>query len=911
MFLAKESGSTKVPTHLSYDAWDCTALFQATIFSKSFSMPDGGGHHRTLSYLFVRPHRLPTGGFHASVISRTGNDAESFALAIDQLRLLRNAFCHSPSSEIPKATFNMYLQLTKETFQALGVSSSSVNAIGSLAEKDFPIGKVPELEDKIRKERQAEIAFLKKRVEDELISIRSENTEANQERRNEAERVVTVLREEIQQLETRLQEQNERHSEEMKKEKTELKETIRFDLERSNQAREKDAKSAAQERKETRQQLAEINQKLEEIPRETTKQVESNPSLPKSNLPSMVPYFTGREKECDEVFAHVTNKATHLVSIWGSPGFGKTSTAIAVGHRLQAQDLPIPNRCIFILDNADDLFESGLPNVKKDVFHFIEELVNHNDKVSFLLTTRESCEFLKMRFKGYRAVRIKELDEQSSSDLVQVLLPEASKSDGLKVAKKCGSVPLAMKLLCSLISEDGTETSSESINMFLNTSDNILEMLDNPDYPSNMRLKCLFDASFQKLSAKEKEALVSLSILPEHFDKETVSAVLGMNSIHAVQVLKRLKRTSLIDFSSKAEEYSIHKLILSFVQEKGESEMKETVLNSKKRALDIRLKALGEDHSQTADSYHQVGVTQHSLGDFVSALESNKHALDIRLKALGEDHSRTADSYHSLGVTQHSLGDLVSALESNKRALNIRLKALGEDHSQTAGSYHSLGATPHSLGDCVSALESNKRVLDIRLKALGEDHSQTADSYHSLGITPHSLGDLVSALESNKRALDIRLKALVEDHSRTADSYHEVGVTQHLLGDFVSALESNKRALDIRLKALGEDHSEIADSYDSLGVTQHSLGDFVSALESKKRALDIRLKALGEDHSQTAESYHSLGVTQRSLGDLVSALHSAKRALDIRIKVLGEEHSRTADSRFMVKYIEKSLSRNS
>ncbi|XP_022810303.1 uncharacterized protein LOC111347314 isoform X1 [Stylophora pistillata] len=341
MFLAKESGSTKVPTHLSYDAWDCTALFQATIFSKSFSMPDGGGHHRTLSYLFVRPHRLPTGGFHASVISRTGNDAESFALAIDQLRLLRNAFCHSPSSEIPKATFNMYLQLTKETFQALGVSSSSVNAIGSLAEKDFPIGKVPELEDKIRKERQAEIAFLKKRVEDELISIRSENTEANQERRNEAERVVTVLREEIQQLETRLQEQNERHSEEMKKEKTELKETIRFDLERSNQAREKDAKSAAQERKETRQQLAEINQKLEEIPRETTKQVESNPSLPKSNLPSMVPYFTGREKECDEVFAHVTNKATHLVSIWGSPGFGKTSTAIAVGHRLQAQDLPV------------------------------------------------------------------------------------------------------------------------------------------------------------------------------------------------------------------------------------------------------------------------------------------------------------------------------------------------------------------------------------------------------------------------------------------------------------------------------------------------------------------------------------------------------------------------------------------
>ena len=35
MFLATEGGTTKVPTHLSYDEWDCTALFQATIFAWS------------------------------------------------------------------------------------------------------------------------------------------------------------------------------------------------------------------------------------------------------------------------------------------------------------------------------------------------------------------------------------------------------------------------------------------------------------------------------------------------------------------------------------------------------------------------------------------------------------------------------------------------------------------------------------------------------------------------------------------------------------------------------------------------------------------------------------------------------------------------------------------------------------
>jgi len=100
MFLATEGGTTKVLTHLSYDEWDCTALFQATVFARSFALPDSAGHHKTLSNLFVRPRGLPHGRFHASVISPGGNNAETFALAIDQLRLPRNAFCHSSSSKM-------------------------------------------------------------------------------------------------------------------------------------------------------------------------------------------------------------------------------------------------------------------------------------------------------------------------------------------------------------------------------------------------------------------------------------------------------------------------------------------------------------------------------------------------------------------------------------------------------------------------------------------------------------------------------------------------------------------------------------------------------------------------------------------------------------------------------------------
>ena len=87
-----------------------------------------------------------------------------------------------------------------------------------------------------------------------------------------------------------------------------------------------------------------------------------------------------------------------------------------------------------------------------------------------------------------------------------------------------------MKLLCSSISEGSTGTSSGSVDMFLNTTNNILEMLDNSDYPSNQRLKFLFDASFQRLSVKEREALVSLCILPNHFDLHVALAVSGIKT---------------------------------------------------------------------------------------------------------------------------------------------------------------------------------------------------------------------------------------------------------------------------------------------------------------------------------------------------------------------------------------------
>ena len=160
LFLTTEGGTTKVPTSLSYEEWDCTALFQATIYARSFALLDSRGVPRTLSDLYVKPHKLAGRIFHASVISPGGNRAETFALAIDQLRLLRNLLCHLSSSEIVKPTFDQYVQLSKDAFKALGIKVDPIDVIGGLTESDFPTKEVRRLEQTIKGELQAQNKFL-------------------------------------------------------------------------------------------------------------------------------------------------------------------------------------------------------------------------------------------------------------------------------------------------------------------------------------------------------------------------------------------------------------------------------------------------------------------------------------------------------------------------------------------------------------------------------------------------------------------------------------------------------------------------------------------------------------------------------------------------------------------------------
>ena len=367
----------------------------------------------------------------------------------------------------------------------------------------------------------------------------------------------------------------------------------------------------------------------------------------------------------------MTSESARIVSIWGSPGFGKTSVAIAVGHELQSQGFPvcflslrslqsvadlkskllrsfrqfttnhqspqvqhqsiddelyqhvseISERIVVILDNADDLLESDLQNVKTDVMRLLEEILRQNEKVTIIVTTRESFEFMNLHFQSHKSLRVGPLGEASSQALVHELLPIVCPSDCKRVTQICGHVPLAIKLLCSLISEDTSHPSQLLCELMEDGKESIAEMLDNPDYPTDCRFQFLFDSSFQRLSSQEKEALVSLCILPEHFSTEVAAAVLGETRIcKAKKILQRLYRKSLIDSSSKPGSFSMHKLLQSFAREKGEHQMNEVIRNSKRRFCEFYVSLFEKLNEQF--------LTGHSMSAFITFYEHDQSIVE-------------------------------------------------------------------------------------------------------------------------------------------------------------------------------------------------------------------------------------------------------------------------------------------
>ncbi len=330
--------------------------------------------------------------------------------------------------------------------------------------------------------------------------------------------------------------------------------------------------------------------------------------------------FTGREDEIEEITKLITDQSTRLLNIWGSPGFGKTSTAIESARHLLSLDCPvyffklqsistadaflskilsifrsnlvdldlrpidkivsifreISSPIFLIFDNLDDLLSSESSSL--ELASLFQELLGSNNNINIIFTTRELLENMRDQIEGFQDIRIRPLHPVSSVKFVHQILPSFSENVVAKVAGICSHVPLAMKLVASFV-ENNTENRVNKILEELSISGDLLEQIDSP-YEKSM--KRLLEVLFEKLTLSDKHALISLTVFfSARINKEAaIEVVPGERDLPKVRSLKTLVKKSLIDEDASGEYYSIHPLICSFVVDKAKQSDFENVFIS-------------------------------------------------------------------------------------------------------------------------------------------------------------------------------------------------------------------------------------------------------------------------------------------------------------------------------------------
>jgi CHAT domain-containing protein/Tfp pilus assembly protein PilF len=314
------------------------------------------------------------------------------------------------------------------------------------------------------------------------------------------------------------------------------------------------------------------------------------------------------------------------------------------------------------------------------------------------------------------------------------------------------------------------------------------------------------------------------------------------------------------------------------------------------RVLEIREKALGQDHPDVAQTITNLAVIYYNLkGDFAKAEQLFQRALSIREKVLGPEHPDVAASLNNLARVYYALGEFAKAESFYERALTISEKSLGSAHPDVAATLINFANLCLDISEYTKAESLFQRALVIYEGTLEPDNSYFAIVLKNLAALYNEIGNYAKAEPLLQRALNIDEKVHGQNHPDVANSLINLAYFYYKLGDFEKAEPLYLRALTIREKALGAAHPDIARPLENLADLYTERGEYEKAEPLYTRALEISEKALGPEHPFIALTLNIMAKFYSEKGDYAKAEPLFQRALAIAEKTVGPAHPGVAE----------------
>ena len=370
--------------------------------------------------------------------------------------------------------------------------------------------------------------------------------------------------------------------------------------------------------------------------------------------PNMLPVileeevFVGREAEVKELTDWIRNSTVSTISIVGSPGFGKSTLAIHVGHVIaekggvavhysdlyEVQDMTTLNEkltflvlgekrqssdyllmwasklkvpTLLIFDNCDELLHKH-----KDPFqNLMKNLVRQSQFLKVMLTAKQMTSFL----GSFKNFTLRELSTESAASVLQKLNTPSNilnRTMALEIAGLVGNVPLALQVIGSLLKNIDSSIIANDLRR------DPIPALSPELLPSTERVYTSLNISYHYLSPEHQRCGRLLANFPGSFDQTAVKNILGKGLVQdPSKCLRELQYKSLLSYDPHTQRYRYHQLIKEFItyisNEYEDSELSKTFIN------------------QFLDHYRRLGIveTYESLGEVFHLFDKERSNIDF------------------------------------------------------------------------------------------------------------------------------------------------------------------------------------------------------------------------------------------------------------------------------------------
>jgi len=231
-----------------------------------------------------------------------------------------------------------------------------------------------------------------------------------------------------------------------------------------------------------------------------------------------------------------------------------------------------------------------------------------------------------------------------------------------------------------------------------------------------------------------------------------------------------------------------------------------------------------EDLELKANLLTDLCTINNVLGDFKESKRCGEQALEIRINLFGEDNSETAMSFNNLGGTLNRMGKSEEALKYAKKALAIYENIYGEDHIDTAMALDNIGQSYRGLNKIKESLAFAERALSIRERVLGRLHPDTAMSFANVGNVCAEIGEHDRAFQCEEKALEIVNTLFGSQSAIKAGVLTSFGLIYYRSGDFKKALDYCAEAWAMRKELFGDRHPDVLASAIDVAACNFELG---------------------------------------------------------------------------------------